>query len=104
MLQSRPLRFRLCRQMRTSRLAFYLPASVFESGWMNYRLFYTQVADQIASTIWEADAVERERELLETAEAERSQIRELFLNAPAGILVTTGPEHHVTLANRQYVS
>ena len=66
-------------------------------------MFYTQVADQIASTIWEADAVERERELLETAEAERSQIRELFLNAPAGILVTTGPEHHVTLANRQYV-
>ena len=69
----------------------------------SYRLFYTQVADQIASTIWEADAVERERELRETAEAERSQIRELFLNAPAGILVTTGPDHYVTLANRQYV-
>ncbi|HEY5256547.1 MAG TPA: PAS domain-containing protein [Acidobacteriaceae bacterium] len=68
-----------------------------------YRLFYAQVADQIASTIWEADAVERERELRETAEAERSQIRELFLNAPAGIMVTTGPEHHITLANRQYV-
>jgi PAS domain S-box-containing protein len=69
----------------------------------SYRLFYAQVADQIASTIWEADAVERERELRETAEAERSQIRELFLNAPAGIMVTTGPEHHITLANRQYV-
>jgi PAS domain-containing protein len=68
-----------------------------------YRLFYSQVADQIASTIWEADAVERERELRETAEAERSQIRELFLNAPAGIMITTGPDHHVTLANRQYV-
>ena len=69
----------------------------------SYRSFYTQVADQIASTIWEADAVERERNLRETAEAERSQIRELFLNAPAGIMVTTGPEHHITLANRQYV-
>jgi PAS domain S-box-containing protein len=69
----------------------------------SYRSFYAQVADQIASTIWEADAVERERKLRETAEAERSQIRELFLNAPAGIMVTTGPEHHITLANRQYV-
>ncbi len=69
----------------------------------SYRSFYTQVADQIASTIWEADAVERERNLRETAEAERSQIRDLFLNAPAGIMVTTGPEHHITLANRQYV-
>jgi PAS domain S-box-containing protein len=68
-----------------------------------YRAFYAQVADQIASTIWEADAVERERQMRETAEAERSQIRELFLNAPAGIMVTTGPEHHITLANRQYV-
>jgi PAS domain S-box-containing protein len=67
------------------------------------RLFYVQVADQIASTIWEADAVERERQLRETAETERSQIRELFLNAPAGIMVTTGPEHYITLANRQYV-
>ncbi len=67
------------------------------------RSFYAQVADQIASTIWEAEAVERERELRETAEAERSQIRELFLNAPAGIMVTTGPEHYVTLANRQYL-
>ena len=26
----------------------------------SYRSFYAQVADQIASTIWEADAVERE--------------------------------------------
>ena len=69
----------------------------------SYRSFYAQVADQIASTIWEADAVERERQLRETAEAERSQIRELFLNAPAGIMVTTGPQHHITLANRQYV-
>jgi len=69
----------------------------------SYRSFYAQVADQIASTIWEADAVERERKLRETAEAERSQIRELLMNAPAGIMVTTGPEHHVTLANRQYV-
>src|SRR6185437_5402538 len=69
----------------------------------SYRLFYTQVADQIASTIWETDAVERERKLRETAEAERSQIRELFLNAPAGIMVTAGPEHSITLANRQYV-
>ncbi len=69
----------------------------------SYRLFYAQVADQIASTIWEADAVERERKLRETAEAERSQIRELLMNAPAGIMVTTGPEHRITLANRQYV-
>jgi PAS domain S-box-containing protein len=69
----------------------------------SYRSFYAQVADQIASTIWEADAVERERKLRETAEAERSQIRELFLNAPAGIMVTTGPEHHIALANRQYI-
>lgn len=69
----------------------------------SYRSFYALVADQIASTIWEAETVERERELRETAEAERSQIRELFLNAPAGIMVTTGPQHHITLANRQYV-
>ena len=69
----------------------------------SYRSFYVQVADQIAGTIWEADAAERERQLRETAEAERGQIRELLLNAPAGIMVTIGPEHHVTLANRQYV-
>ncbi|MES2223026.1 MAG: PAS domain-containing protein [Acidobacteriota bacterium] len=68
-----------------------------------YRQFYVQVADQVANIIWEADTVERERQLRETAEAERSQIRELFLNAPAGILVTNGPEHHITLANRQYI-
>ncbi|MHB1935897.1 MAG: PAS domain-containing protein [Acidobacteriaceae bacterium] len=69
----------------------------------HYRSFFAQVADQIASNIWEAEAVERERQLREAAEAERGQIRELFLNAPAGIMVTTGPEHHITLANRQYV-
>ncbi|HET9100872.1 MAG TPA: ATP-binding protein, partial [Acidobacteriaceae bacterium] len=69
----------------------------------SYRSFYTQVADQIAGTLWEAEAAERERQLRETAEAERTQIRELLLNAPAGIMVTTGPEHYVSLANRQYV-
>lgn len=68
-----------------------------------YSSFYTQVADQLASNIWEAEAMERERELRAAAETERSQIRELFLNTPAAIMVTTGPEHHITLANRQYV-
>ncbi len=68
-----------------------------------YRRFLQRVADQIGSTIWEAEVLQRERDLRAAAEAERSQIRELFLNAPAGILVTTGPQHHITLANRQYV-
>ncbi len=69
----------------------------------HYRAFFAQVADQMASTLWEAEAVARERELRAAAESERSQIRELFLNAPAGILVTMGPQHQITLANRQYV-
>jgi PAS domain S-box-containing protein len=68
-----------------------------------YHWFYTQIADQLASNIWEAEALERERELRAAAEMEQGQIRELFLNAPASIMMTTGPEHLITLANRQYV-
>ncbi|MGH9617399.1 MAG: PAS domain-containing protein, partial [Acidobacteriaceae bacterium] len=69
----------------------------------SYRAFYGQIAKQVASAIWEAEALRRERELRAAAETERIQIRELFLNAPAGIMVTTGPEHHITLANRRYI-
>ncbi|HVC90791.1 MAG TPA: PAS domain-containing protein [Acidobacteriaceae bacterium] len=68
-----------------------------------YRRFIQRVADQVATTIWEVEALERERELRAAAETERSQIRELFLNAPAAIMVTSGPDHRITLANRQYV-
>jgi PAS domain S-box-containing protein len=68
-----------------------------------YRNFYLQVAAEIFSSIREAETLERERALRGEAEAARSKIQELFLNAPAPIAVLSGPTHIYTLANEAYV-
>ncbi|HET9087023.1 MAG TPA: PAS domain-containing protein [Acidobacteriaceae bacterium] len=69
----------------------------------SYRGFLEQVAAEISGKIRDAENRARERSLRAEAEAERIQIRELFMNAPAAILVTTGPEHRVVLANQRYL-
>jgi PAS domain S-box-containing protein len=47
--------------------------------------------------------VQREIELLAEAETERRRIRELFMQAPAGILMLEGPRHTVALVNDKYL-
>jgi len=68
-----------------------------------YTDFYVQIAAETAGTIREARTIERERALRSVAEAERAQIRRLFLNAPAAIAILHGPEHRFTLANESYL-
>jgi PAS domain S-box-containing protein len=47
-------------------------------------------------------ANKREKEQRATAEFERNQLRELFIQAPAGIAMLTGPEHRWSFANSSY--
>jgi PAS domain S-box-containing protein len=49
------------------------------------------------------EAGERERELRAEAELERNRIRELFMQAPAGIGLLSGPEHRWTFVNAEYL-
>ena len=78
-------------------------ASFGERGNESYRVFIEQVAAEISGKIRDAENMARERSLRAEAEAERVQIRELFMNSPAAILVTTGPEHRIVLTNQRYV-
>jgi PAS domain S-box-containing protein len=68
----------------------------------NYRDFYAQAADQIASAVRESEMLGRESTLRAEAEADRTQIHELFMNAPAAIIATSGPDHRVVLSNQRY--
>ncbi|MDP9051317.1 MAG: PAS domain-containing protein, partial [Acidobacteriota bacterium] len=68
-----------------------------------YRSFYAQVAGELSEGIREAHMVQREIELLAEAETERRRIRDLFMQAPAGILMLQGPQHQVALVNEKYL-
>ena len=49
------------------------------------------------------DAAEREAELRTRAELERQRLRELFVQAPAAIGMTMGPDHRVVFINPPYL-
>lgn len=68
----------------------------------SYRDFYKQVADQIASAVRKGEMLGRESALRAEAEAERKHMHELFTNAPAAIIATSGPEHRIVLSNQRY--
>lgn len=68
-----------------------------------YRAFYAQIAEELGDAIREAVMVQREAELLAEAEAERAKIGELFMQAPAGIMMLQGPNHRIVLVNDRYV-
>lgn len=69
----------------------------------SYLSFFLQVADELGEAIREAQMVRREAELLAEAETERRRIRDLFMQAPAGILMLEGPHHQVVLVNDMYL-
>lgn len=68
-----------------------------------YQAFYAQVAGEVGEAIRGARAVQTEARLLAEAEAERAKIRDLFMQAPAGILMLQGADHKVVLVNDEYV-
>lgn len=68
----------------------------------DYRNFYRQATDEIADAVRQAEMLGRENQLRAQAEAERTQMRELFLNAPAAIIATSGPDHRVIMSNQRY--
>jgi PAS domain S-box-containing protein len=49
------------------------------------------------------EAAQREAELRAAAELERQRLRELFVQAPAAIGMTTGPEHRIVFINPPYL-
>src|SRR5581483_11106980 len=49
------------------------------------------------------EAAERETELRATAELERQRLRELFVQAPAAIAMTDGPDHRIVFINPPYL-
>ena len=68
-----------------------------------YHAFFAQVAEELGESIHDAHMIEREVELLAEAEGERSRIRELFMEAPAAIMMLQGPNHKIILVNERYV-
>jgi hypothetical protein len=68
-----------------------------------YHAFFAQVAEELGDAIREAQMVQREANLLAEAETERRRIRDLFMQAPAGILMLQGPQHRVALVNAKYL-
>src|SRR5208337_4193432 len=67
-----------------------------------YQSFYLQAAQELGEAIREARMVEREVELLAQGEAERKKIRDLFMQAPAAIMMLRGPQHEIVLVNDRY--
>ena len=68
-----------------------------------YRDFFTEVAEELGEAIRDAHMIQREVELLAEAEGERTRIRELFMEAPAAIMMLQGPNHKIVLVNEKYV-
>ncbi len=66
------------------------------------RELLARVGSHLATARLRQKAMERERELRSEAEAERNQIRQLFMQAPAAIGMLSGPEHHWTFVNSEY--
>lgn len=67
------------------------------------RAFYAQIAEELGNAIREARMAQRESELLAEAEAERAKIGQLFMQAPAAIMMLHGPNHKIVLVNERYV-
>jgi len=49
------------------------------------------------------EAAKREAELRGAAELERQRLHDLFVQAPAAIGMTTGPDHRITFINPPYL-
>ena len=65
------------------------------------RELLARVGSHLAMQRIRRQAAERERELRAEAELERNRIRELFMQAPAGIGLLAGPEHRWTFVNAE---
>ena len=93
------------RDISDSRPAGFLLAGVSARKRLDdgYRAFYEQIGSELAETVYDARMVEREYELLDAARAERTRIKDLFMQAPAPILMLEGSDHTVTLVNEQYL-
>jgi PAS domain S-box-containing protein len=61
-----------------------------------------EVTEQVLARHQIEVANKREKEQRATAEFERNQLRELFIQAPAGIAMLTGPEHRWSFVNSSY--
>ncbi len=62
-----------------------------------------ELGNRIAAVLVNARLYRSVREAQELARLERERLRDLFLQAPAAILMMSGPHHLVTLANDRYV-
>jgi PAS domain S-box-containing protein len=62
-----------------------------------------ELAARVASALDNARLYRSVQEARETARMERERYRALFLHAPAPILMMSGPEHRITLANEGYI-
>lgn len=69
-----------------------------------YLAFFAQVASSLSTSIGEAKSHEREAALRIAAENERNRIHRLFMAAPAGIAILSGPDLVFTFANDLYVA
>ena len=67
------------------------------------RELLARVASHLTMATMRREAAEVERRLHAAAELERGRLRELFMQAPAGIALLTGPEHRFTFVNLEYV-
>jgi excisionase family DNA binding protein/PAS domain S-box-containing protein len=61
-----------------------------------------QVVDRLRSEAERARLLAREQAARAEAERERQRLREIFLQAPAVIVVTAGPEHVIRVANERF--
>jgi PAS domain S-box-containing protein len=74
-----------------------------EDGKVEGILIHTvEVTGQVLARRAVEQANEREKRERAAAEFERNQFRELFKQAPAGISVLSGPDHHWSFANAAY--
>jgi PAS domain S-box-containing protein len=65
--------------------------------------FALEMGRRVAVALVNADLYRSMREAQEQTLVEREKLRRLFLEAPAAILMMSGPEHVITLANDTYV-
>ena len=74
-----------------------------QDGQIEGLLIHTvDVTDQVLTQRALELANQREKQLRSFAEIERNQLRELFIQAPAGIALLSGPEHRWTFVNAVY--
>jgi PAS domain S-box-containing protein len=86
------------------RLGFlFAGVSAYRTLDAGYREFFESVAAEIATAISSTENLARLHLLQAEADAERTKIRDLFLQAPAAIAILRGPQHIFTLANHSYL-